>query len=69
MSEKPVGREAGAKADLHGPSLRSKQEILQKAIKAGIVKGPKLRGKRDAQALSGVVSRDREALARLLASF
>jgi hypothetical protein len=69
MPEKPVGREAGAKAASRGSLERGKQEIMQKAIKAGVVKGPKLSGKRDARAVSGVVSRDREALARLLTSF
>jgi hypothetical protein len=67
MPEKTVGRVAGAVS--RGPLLRNKQEIIQKAIKAGVVKGPKLSGKRDAQAVPGVVSRDREALARLLTSF
>lgn len=43
--------------------------IIQEAIKAGIVKPKKPTMKKDVQAATGVVSRDREALARLLASF
>lgn len=48
---------------------RERLEILQSAIKAGIVKPPKPSRKKDTQSASGVVSRDREALARLLTSF
>jgi hypothetical protein len=42
---------------------------MQKAINAGIVKPPKVSIRKEAQAATGVVSRDREALARLLTSF
>jgi len=48
---------------------RARLEILQSAIKAGIVKAPKPTMKKDIQSATGVVSRDREALARLLTSF
>ncbi len=48
---------------------RARLEILQSAIKAGIVKPPKPATKKDIQSATGVVSRDREALARLLTSF
>ncbi len=48
---------------------RARLEILQSAIKAGIVKPPKPAMKKDMQSATGVVSRDREALARLLTSF
>jgi hypothetical protein len=63
----PAMRAAGAKT---APAITSKrkQEIMQKAIKAGAVK-PKPSIKQEAQAAAGVVSRDREALARLLTSF
>ncbi len=47
---------------------KSRQEIMQKAIKAGVVKAPKQQHK-ESPAVNGVVSRDREALARLLTSF
>ncbi|HYA87146.1 MAG TPA: hypothetical protein VEI57_08800 [Nitrospirota bacterium] len=43
--------------------------IIQKAMKAGIVWPTKQTLKKDVKAATGVVSRDREALARLLASF
>lgn len=45
------------------------QELMQQAIKAGIAKTPKQSSIKHAQPAAGVVSRDREALARLLASF
>ncbi len=48
------------------PLPKSTQDIMQKAIKAGVVKAPKQH--KEGQA-AGVVSRDREALARLLTSF
>ncbi len=54
---------------IRSSSEKGKQEIMQKAIKAGIVKAPKPSLQREARAASGVVSRDREALARLLTSF
>ncbi len=56
------------KAPLGAPA-KDKQEIMQKAIKAGIVKAPKALSKKEAPSATGVVSRDREALARLLTSF
>ncbi len=45
------------------------QEIMQQAIKAGVAKPPKQASAREAQSVTGAISRDREALARLLASF
>ena len=53
---------------VRGSSTKGKQEIMQKAIKAGVVKAPKPSQQKEALA-AGVVSRDREALARLLTSF
>ncbi len=50
------------------PLPKNRQEIMQKAIKAGVVKAPKQQH-RESPAVNGVVSRDREALARLLTSF
>ncbi len=64
----PATRAAGAKTATAITSKR-KQDIMQKAIKAGAVKPPKPSIKQEAQAAAGVVSRDREALARLLTSF
>jgi hypothetical protein len=54
---------------VRGSSTKGKQEIMQKAIKAGVVKAPKPSQQKEALAATGVVSRDREALARLLTSF
>ncbi len=51
------------------PSAKGRQDIMQKAIKAGVVKPPRPSQQREAPAAAGVVSRDREALARLLTSF
>jgi len=52
---------------VHASTLQKDQlNIIQEAIKAGVVK-PAL--KKDVQTATRVVSRDREALARLLASF
>jgi hypothetical protein len=50
------------------PASKDRLEIIQESIKAGIVKPPK-QVKKEKQSATGVVSREREALARLLASF
>jgi hypothetical protein len=47
----------------------TQQEIMQEAIKAGIARPPKQMQNKQAPAATGVVSREREALARLLTSF
>ncbi|HXY61437.1 MAG TPA: hypothetical protein VEJ22_00760 [Nitrospirota bacterium] len=52
-----------------GEAARKRQEILQKAIKEGMAKTPKRALHDTAASSTGVVSRDREALARLLTSF
>lgn len=44
-------------------------DVLEQAVKAGVVKAPKAQLKKDIRGASGVVSREKEALARLLASF
>ena len=49
-------------------AARKRQEIMQKAIKEGIAKPPR-QAHGPAVSSTGVVSRDREALARLLTSF
>ena len=65
---KPPSGEAGPKAPpVAAP--KSRQEIFQQAINSGFVKVPKQAGKKEPQPAAGVVSRDREALARLLTSF
>ncbi len=66
--EAPAARAAGERIATPGASNRA-QDVMRNAIKAGIVKPPKASKKKEAQAAAGVVSRDREALARLLTSF
>jgi hypothetical protein len=44
-------------------------EVLEEAVKAGVVKAPKAQLKKDIRSSTGVISREKEALARLLASF
>jgi len=66
---KPAGRATGSKAAADAASLMGKQDIMRKAIKAGIVKPQKPSGKKEAEDDIAVVRRDREALARLLTSF
>ena len=66
---KPAARTTGSKAAVAASSTMGKQDIMQKAIKAGIVKPQKPSGKKEAEDDAGVVRRDREALARLLTSF
>ena len=52
------------------PQLQlSVDDVMERAVKAGIVKAPKQQLKKDIRSSSGVTSRDKEALARLLASF
>jgi hypothetical protein len=48
---------------------KGQRELIQEAINAGIMKTQKPKVKKAVQPSTGVVSRDREALARLLASF
>lgn len=47
----------------------SADDVMEQAVKAGIVKAPKQPLKKDIRSSTGVASRDKEALARLLASF
>lgn len=68
MRTKPNSRAARRTASPTAPP-KGTQGILQEAIKAGVVKPPKQSMKKEAQSAVGVVSRDREALARLLTSF
>jgi hypothetical protein len=64
---KPPSRAAGSKTPPAAPSVR--QEPFQQVMKTGFVKGPKTPAKQASQTALGVVSREREALARLLTSF
>lgn len=49
--------------------LQPANDVLEKAVKAGIVKAPRAQLRKDIRSANGVVSRDKEALARLLSSF
>ncbi len=60
---------AGPKFSTALNSTKTTKEIIEQAIKAGIVKAPKQPLKKGPQPAAGLVSRDREALARLLTSF
>lgn len=50
-------------------SSQSADDVMKQAVKAGIVREPKQPLKKDTLRSAGVTSRDKEALARLLASF
>jgi hypothetical protein len=50
-------------------SAKRPEDIIQRAIKAGVVKAPKPQLKKEIHSANGIVSRDKEALARLLSSF
>ena len=51
------------------PKTAFVNDVMEQAVKAGIVKAPKQLLRKDIRSASGVTSRDKEALARLLASF
>ena len=50
-------------------SAKRSEDIIQRAIKAGVVKAPKPQLNKEIRSTNGIVSRDKEALARLLSSF
>jgi hypothetical protein len=50
-------------------AAKKRQDIMDKAVKAGVTKPPKQPLARELSTSTSVVSRDREALARLLTSF
>ena len=68
LQAKPPSRAAGPKAS-PTTAPKGREAIFQQAISSGFVKVPKQSGKKEYQPTAGVVSRDREALARLLTSF
>jgi hypothetical protein len=51
------------------PEAPPAEDILQQGVEAGIVKAPKQPLKKDIRSANGAVGRNKEALARLLASF
>ncbi len=57
-----------AQAKQHAPAKRQ-EDILHRAIKAGVVKAPNPQLRKEIRGASGIVNRDKEALARLLSSF
>jgi hypothetical protein len=59
---------AAAKAAPISPEIKRRQDIMEQAIQAGIVKPSKTELKKETPT-AGMVSRDKEALARLLTSF
>lgn len=65
--EHPQTRKASA--DSLAAAAEVRQKIIQKAVKAGVIKSPPQSPKQETTSPTGVVSRDREALARLLTSF
>jgi hypothetical protein len=50
-------------------SANRREDVIQRAIKAGVVKAPKQQLNKEIRSTNGIVSRDKEALARLLSSF
>jgi hypothetical protein len=66
-ARQPLDRTKGA-VPVAGPKP-SVDDVLEQAVKDGIVKAPKQPLKKDTRGSAGAVSRDKEALARLLASF
>lgn len=50
-------------------SAKRPEDVIQRAIKAGVVKAPKQELNKEIRSTNGIVSRDKEALARLLSSF
>jgi hypothetical protein len=66
---KPASRANGPKAAPSAAVPAGTQDIIRKAIKAGVVKPLKPSIRKEAEDDAGVVRRDREALARLLTSF
>ena len=50
-------------------SAKRPEDVIQRAIRAGVVKGPKPQQNKEIRSTNGIVSRDKEALARLLSSF
>jgi hypothetical protein len=51
------------------PPVERSDQVLEQGVKAGIVKAPKAQLKKEIRSTNGFVSRDKEALARLLSSF
>jgi hypothetical protein len=50
-------------------AANSIEDVLEEAVRAGVVKAPKARLKKDIRTSTGSIGREKEALARLLSSF
>ncbi|HUI68297.1 MAG TPA: hypothetical protein VL087_08805 [Nitrospirota bacterium] len=50
-------------------SAKQPEDVIQRAIRAGVVRAPKPQLSKESRSTNGIVSRDKEALARLLSSF
>jgi hypothetical protein len=70
MQPRPPERPASAPAKkTQQVSTKRPEDVIQRAIRAGVVKGPKQQLSNESRSTNGIVSRDKEALARLLSSF
>jgi hypothetical protein len=66
-------REESADADVEDSDVNeaanSMDDVLEQAVRAGVVKAPKAKLKKDIRTSTGSIGREKEALARLLSSF
>ncbi len=70
VQQKPPKKPVAVPAKVaHQDSAKRAEDIIQRAIKAGVVKAPKPQLNKEILGTNGIVSRDKEALARLLSSF
>ena len=70
MQPRPPKRPAAAPTKTaQRVSAKRSEDVIQQAIKAGVVKAPKQQLNKEIRSTNGIVSRDKEALARLLSSF
>lgn len=66
---RPQRKQAAPRHPADRPNTACVDDVMEQAVKAGIVKAPRQPLKKDIRSSPGVASRDKEALARLLASF
>jgi hypothetical protein len=64
VSKQPAPPDAASASEQPRP-----EDVLEEAVKAGVVKAPKAQLKKEIRTAAGVIRREKEALARLLASF
>lgn len=63
-----VEEELPVEVEMESPPLRPR-DLMQEAIRQGVVRPPKPKAQKAHQGVAGTVARDKEALARLLSSF